>query len=81
MNLDAFTGIRLVEQIEQKFLHVRVCLKKRNKPERPKSASYLRLKSIQGKTIGNIWKKKLFFFSKKVFGKKRHIARKPKKNL
>ena len=37
--------------------------------ERPKSAPYLRLKNIQGTTIGNIWKKK-YFFSKKVFGKK-----------
>ena len=35
--------------------------------ERPKSAPYLRLKNIQGTTIGNIWK---VFFQKKVFGKK-----------
>ena len=33
--------------------------------ERPKSAPYLRLKNIQGTTIGKIWKKK--FFSKKKF--------------
>ena len=39
--------------------------------ERPKSAPYLRLKNIQGTTIGKIWKKKFFqkknfvFFSKK----------------
>ena len=37
--------------------------------ERPKSAPYLRLKNIQGTTIGNIWKK-IIFFPKKVFGKK-----------
>ena len=41
--------------------------------ERPKSAPYLRLKNIQGTTIGKIWKKKIFqkkiliFFRKKVF--------------
>ena len=35
-----------------------------NKGERPKPAQYLRLKNIQGTTIGNIWN----FFSKKVFG-------------
>ena len=33
--------------------------------ERPKSAPYLRLKNIQGTTIGNIWK--IFFFKKKYF--------------
>ena len=33
--------------------------------ERPKSAPYLRLKNIQGTTIGKIWKK--FFFQKKIF--------------
>ena len=31
--------------------------------ERPKSAPYLRLKNIQGTTIGKIWK--IFFFKKK----------------
>ena len=41
--------------------------------ERPKSAPYLRLKNIQGTTIGKIWKKIFFkkkfliFFRKKVF--------------
>ena len=34
----------------------------------PKSAPYLRLKTIQGATIGNNWKKNIFF--KKIFGKK-----------
>ena len=34
--------------------------------ERPKSAPYLRLKNIQGTTIGKIWKK-LFFFQKNIF--------------
>ena len=33
--------------------------------KRPKSAPYLRLKNIQGTTIGNIWKK--HFFQKKYF--------------
>ena len=32
--------------------------------ERPKSAPYLRLKNIQGTTIGKIWKKN--FFQKKI---------------
>ena len=46
--------------------------------ERPKSASYLRLKNFQGTTIGNIWR--IIFFSKKVLGKKTlHNAEKPKK--
>ena len=42
--------------------------------ERPKSAPYLRLKNIQGTTIGKIWKKNfskklilIFFFEKKYF--------------
>ena len=46
----------------------------RTRRERPKSAPYLRLKNIQGTTIGNIWKK--FFFPKKVFGKKVAQSRK-----
>ena len=51
--------------------------------ERPKSAPYLRLKNIQGTTIGKIWnfffKKNIFdFFSKKVFFKS-HNAEKLKK--
>ena len=47
--------------------------------ERPKSASYLRLKNIQGTTIGNIWKN--VFFQKKVFGKKSRILPKnPKRD-
>ena len=52
--------------------------------ERPKSAPYLRLKNIQGTTIGNIWKKYFFkkiifqFFSKKVFFKS-HNAEKLRK--
>ena len=36
--------------------------------ERPKSAPYLRLKNIQGTTIGKIWKN--FFFKKMFFFKK-----------
>ena len=39
---------------------------KQTRRERPKSASYLRLKNIQGTTIGNIWK---FFFRKKYLVK------------
>ena len=53
--------------------------------ERPKSAPYLRLKNIQGTTIGKIWKKIFFskkliliFFRKKVFFKS-HNAEKLKK--
>ena len=36
--------------------------------ERPKSAPYLRLKNIQGTTIGNIWKK---YFSKRILNVKK----------
>ena len=41
--------------------------------ERPKSAPYLRLKNIQGTTIGNIWKN--YFFQKilKFFFRKKSI--------
>ena len=42
------------------------------------SAPYLRLKNIQGTTIGNIWKK-IIFFQKKYLVKKSHNAEKPKK--
>ena len=46
--------------------------------ERPKSASYLRLKNIQGTTIGKTWKS---IFHKKVFGKKSRILPKnPKRD-
>ena len=48
---------------------VRLSAEKETRRERPKSAPYLRLKNIQGTTIGNIWKK-IIFFPKKVFGKK-----------
>ena len=41
------------------------CQKRETRRERPKSAPYLRLKNIQGTTIGKIWKKN--FFSKKNF--------------
>ena len=48
--------------------------KRETRRERPKSAPYLRLKNIQGTTIGNIWKKNFFkknffsiFFRKKYF--------------
>ena len=45
----------------------------RTSRERPKSASYLRLKNIQGTTIGKTWEK--FFFKKKYLVKqKSHIA-------
>ena len=38
--------------------------KKQTRRERPKSAPYLRLKNIQGTTVGNIWKN--YFFQKKI---------------
>ena len=48
---------------------------RRTRRERPKSEPYLRLKNIQGTTIGNIWKNfffknfflKFFFFEKSIF--------------
>ena len=45
----------------------------RTRRERPKSAPYLRLKNIQGTTIGNIWKN--YFFQKKfeIFFSKKSI--------
>ena len=43
---------------------MRLSTEKETRRERPKSAPYLRLKNIQGTTIGKIWKKK---FSKKLF--------------
>ena len=52
-----------------------VTLKKEKRRERPKSAPYLRLKNIEGTTIGNIW----IFFSKNIFLKKSHNAEKLKK--
>ena len=54
--------------------------KERTSRERPKSAaSYLRVKNIQGTTIGEIWKKNID--SKNVFGKKSRILPKnPKKD-
>ena len=48
----------------------------RTSRERPKSASYLRLKNIQGTTIGKTWKN---FFSKKIFGKKVAYCQKTQK--
>ena len=59
----------------------------RTRRERPKSAPYLRLKNIQGTTIGNIWKNyffqkkiEIFFFEKKnYFFRKSHNAEKLKK--
>ena len=44
---------------------VRLSAENETRRERPKSAPYLRLKNIQGTTIGNIWKKK--FFKKIIF--------------
>ena len=53
---------------------MRLSAEKETRRERPKSAPYLRLKNIQGTTIGKIWKKNFFskknfliFFRKKVF--------------
>ena len=68
-------------------LRVRLSTEKKTKKtrrERPKSAPYLRLKNIQGTTIGKIWKKIFFqkkiliFFRKKVFFRS-HNAEKLKK--
>ena len=46
------------------------------KRERPKSTPYLRLKNIQGSTIGNHLE---IFFQKSVWLKKSHNAEKPEK--
>ena len=53
---------------------MRLSTEKKTRRERPKSAPYLRLKNIQGTTIGKIWKKNYFskknfdfFFEKKYF--------------
>ena len=52
---------------------MRLLPEKETRRERPKSAPYLRLKNIQGTTIGKIWKKKFFkkiifeFFSEKKY--------------
>ena len=43
-----------------------VVLRIKTRRERPKSAQYLRLKNIQGTTIGTIWKK-YFFFKKSIW--------------
>ena len=52
-------------------------MERKTRRERPKTAPYLRLKNIQGTTIGNIWKN--FFSKKKYLVKKSHNAKKPKK--
>ena len=53
--------------------------KKRTRRERPKSAPYLRLKNIQGTTIGNI---SIFFFKKSIWLKKsRTMLKNPKRSL
>ena len=49
--------------VETKLFHIRTA--SRTRRERLKSALYLRLKNIQGTTIGKIWKN--FFFQKKIF--------------
>ena len=43
--------------------------------ERLKSAPYLRLKTILGTIIGNIWKKDIFL-KKSIFGEKNHFFQK-----
>ena len=67
-------------------LRVRLSTEKKTRRERPKSAPYLRLKNIQGTTIGNIWKNyffqkkiEIFFFEKKYFFRKSHNSEKLKK--
>ena len=57
---------------------MRLSVEKETRRERRKSAPYLRLKNIQGTTIGNIWKE-IIFFPKKYLVKKSHNAEKPKK--
>ena len=57
-------GFRLGEQT---FRRIRVLKKNKTRRERPKSAPYLRLKNIQGTTIGNIWKKNIFFSKKSIW--------------
>ena len=63
----------------------KISMQIRTRRERPKSAPYLRLKNIQGTTIGKIWKKIFFkkfffdFFSKKKVFFRSHNAEKLKK--
>ena len=49
--------------------------RKLTRRERPKSTPYLRLKNMQGTTIGTIW----IFFQKKYLVRKSHNAEKLKK--
>ena len=73
-----FPGNHSVDRPQRKFQRIRICLKeKQTRRERPKSTPYLRLKNIQGTTIGNIWKK--IFFQKTLLVKKSHSAEKLKK--
>ena len=52
---------------------------KKTSRERPKLASYLRLKNLHGTTIGKTWQE-ITFFSKKLFGKKsRLLPKNPKR--
>ena len=52
-DLYRFPGIRLVEQTEQKFRRIGVCLEeKQTSRERPKSALYLSLKIVKGGPFG-----------------------------
>ena len=62
-----FKKITAGELIAQTFILLKSTqwLQIQTRRERPKSAPYLRLKNIQGTTIGKIWKK--FFFKKKIF--------------
>ena len=84
-NPDAIILIREKEMKKNRYKRWTNMLQDQTRPERPKSAPYLRLKNIQGTTIVKIWKKKFskklflkFFFEKKVFFKSQN-AKKLKK--
>ena len=53
--------------------------KKQTRRDRLKSAPYLRLKNIQRTTIGNIWKKIIFFFKKSIFLESRTMPKNSKR--
>ena len=65
------------EKFELKLWKAHINYVTRTRRQRPKSAPYLRLKNIQGTTIGDIRKK--YFFKKSIWLKKSRNAEKPKK--
>ena len=54
-------------------LRVRLSTEKKTRRERPKSAPYLRLKNIQGTTIGKNLEKKIFFKKILIFFRKKYF--------